>query len=130
MALTTQQSEELRTVIERRREALMAEIRGDIERLRREQYGELAGQAPDRGDESVAALISDLDHAEVSRDLTELRAFEAARERLAQGTYGQCADCGGEIEYERLRAFPAAARCIRCQRRREKTYAGAGGSTL
>jgi RNA polymerase-binding transcription factor DksA len=28
---------------------------------------------------------------------------------------GHCVDCGGEIGAERLRVFPDAARCVRCQ---------------
>jgi RNA polymerase-binding transcription factor DksA len=39
-------------------------------------------------------------------------------------------DCAGDIEYERLKAAPAAARCIRCQRLREKTFASPSGSSL
>jgi DnaK suppressor protein len=33
-----------------------------------------------------------------------------------------CIDCGGDVGVERLRAEPAAPRCIDCQRRHEKTY--------
>ena len=29
----------------------------------------------------------------------------------------------GDIDYERLAAFPAAARCLVCQRQRETVYA-------
>lgn len=44
----------------------------------------------------------------------ELRALDAADERLAAGTYGTCARCGGLIAPERLDALPAATSCIRC----------------
>jgi DnaK suppressor protein len=66
----------------------------------------------------------------MTRDLAELRDLEAARLRLAAGTYGTCADCGGDIGYERLRANPAAQRCIACQTRHEKTFAGPGAPKL
>jgi RNA polymerase-binding transcription factor DksA len=49
---------------------------------------------------------------------------------MEEGSYGVCVDCGGEIEYERLKAAPAAFRCINCQRLHEKTYASPGGSSL
>ena len=130
MALTQQQTQKLHTAIEQRRKALLSELQDDAERVRRDRHEDLAGAAPDAGDESVAALIADLDHADMGRDLNELRELEAARSRLAEGRYGICDDCGGEIGYERLKANPAAARCIACQTRHEKTYGGASGPSL
>jgi RNA polymerase-binding transcription factor DksA len=131
MALTEKQTQELHSTIERRRTALLAELREDVERVRKDRFEDLAGPAPDRGDESVASLIADLGHAEFGRDVSELRGLDAARTRLADGVYGICADCGGEIGFERLRANPAAVRCVECQRVHEKTYAGTTtGSSL
>ncbi|HEU5178633.1 MAG TPA: TraR/DksA family transcriptional regulator [Burkholderiales bacterium] len=130
MALTQQQTQSLHTVIEQRRESLLAELRDDVERTRKDRRDDLGGTTGDAGDESVATLIADLDHADVGRDLNELRDLEAARTRLADGSYGTCADCGGEIGYERLKANPAAVRCIACQTRHEKTYGGVSGSSL
>ncbi|HET9734088.1 MAG TPA: TraR/DksA family transcriptional regulator [Burkholderiales bacterium] len=130
MALTSQQVQELRRRILERRRALAAELRGDAERARGETFGALTGETHDAAEESVADLFADLDQAEMSRDLAELRDLEAARLRLSAGTYGVCADCGGEIGYERLRANPAALRCIACQTRHEKTFAGPGAPKL
>lgn len=116
------QLDQLRRALARRREVLLAELQRDAERAREEQFGQLAGTAPDLGDQSVAVLLADLDQAELSRDVTELRAIEAALQRLAAGAYGVCADCGTAIEFERLWAEPAALRCVECQARHEKTY--------
>ena len=130
MPLTDRQTEELRGLIERRRDALLAELREDAARVREQPYAEHAGPAPDTGDESVATLIADLEQADLTRDLDEFRALEAARERLKDGGYGVCADCGTDIAYERLKAFPAALRCIQCQERHEKTYLGSPKPSL
>ena len=130
MALTPGQTEQLRRMIESRRQVLQSELHEGIDRTREDRFEDLAGPAPDAGDESVATLIGDIDHADVSRDMAELRALDAARDRLDDGSYGVCADCGSEIEYERLKAAPAAFRCINCQRRHEKTYASPSGSSL
>jgi RNA polymerase-binding transcription factor DksA len=130
MALTPQQVQEFRRRILERRRQLAAELRGDADRARKEPYGELAGATHDTGDESVASLLADLGQAELSRDLAELRDLEAARLRLAGGSYGICTDCGAEIGAERLRANPAAARCVVCQTRYEKTHAGGGTRSL
>lgn len=130
MALTEKQIQELQGAIEQRRTSLIAELRDDVERVRRDRFEDLAGAAPDPGDESVATLIADLGHADMERDLWELRALEAARARLAEGSYGVCAECGGDIGVERLRANPAAVRCVHCQRVHEKTFAGPSTSSL
>lgn len=130
MALTAQQLQELRHRILTRRRQLAAEIRGDAERARGETFGALAGETHDTAEESVADLFADLDQAEMTRDLAELRDLEAARLRVSAGTYGVCADCKGEIGYERLRANPAALRCVRCQALHEKTFAGPGAPKL
>lgn len=116
------QRDQLQRALEERRSLLLEELRRDAGKARDERFAELAGPVHDIADESVAALLSDLDEAELTRDLEELRAIEAARKRLAGGAYGICTDCGAEIEFERLRAEPAAARCLECQAQREKTY--------
>ena len=124
MPLTQQQSNELGKMINERRNALLAELREDAERAREQPYSEHAGTAPDSGDESVATLIADLEQADLTRDLGEFRALEAARNRLKGGDYGVCIDCGSDVGFERLKASPAALRCIQCQERHEKTFGG------
>ena len=130
MALTPKQTQELHATIEKRRAQLVAELHEDVDRVKRDRFEDLAGAAPDRADESVATLIADLDHADLGRDVSELRALDAARTRLADGNYGICANCGGDIGFERLRVTPTAVRCVDCQRMHEKTYASPGGSSL
>ena len=130
MTLTPQQTKELAAAIHERCDALLAELREDAERVRAQPYAEHAGTAPDAGDESVATLMADLEQADVTRDLGELRALEAARGRLEDGAYGICADCGSDVDYARLKAFPAALRCLECQARHEKTYGGASTPRL
>src|SRR5260221_14043281 len=124
MPLTRNETKTLSHLIEQRREALLAELREDAERSREHPYAEHAGPAPDSGDESVAALFADLEQADLSRDVGEFRALETARERISQGEYGICADCGSDIGFERLKAVPAALRCVQGQERHEKTYGG------
>jgi DnaK suppressor protein len=46
----------------------------------------------------------------------------AAEERLREGTYGVCTNCGQPIDPERLRARPEAALCIRCQRQQDEGH--------
>lgn len=130
MELTPEQTQELHTTVERRRAVLRAEIGQGLDKVRADRLEDLAGASPDPADESVASLISDLDQADTSRDLSELRSLDAAHERIADGSYGTCIECGRDIGFARLQANPAAERCIRCQTQYEKTHASPGGSTL
>ena len=124
MALTANQTDKLQHMINERREALLSAMREDAARTRDQPYSEHAGSAPDSGDESVASLIADLEQAELTRDLGEFRALEVARQRIEQGGYGICIDCGSDVGFERLKASPSALRCIQCQERHEKTFGG------
>ena len=56
-----------------------------------------------------------LQDAEVQRDRNELADVRAALARLNDGTYGICIDCEKPIDFLRLTAIPAAARCMACQ---------------
>ncbi|HEV8140359.1 MAG TPA: TraR/DksA family transcriptional regulator [Pyrinomonadaceae bacterium] len=52
-----------------------------------------------------------------------LRDVIDAQDRLTEGSYGRCADCGGEIGAKRLQANPAATLCISCQQSAEPEFA-------
>ena len=45
-----------------------------------------------------------------------LREINDAQDRLMDGAYGRCTECGAEIDSLRLAADPAASLCIACQR--------------
>jgi RNA polymerase-binding protein DksA len=48
-----------------------------------------------------------------------LREINDAQDRLMDGAYGRCTDCGTEIDNRRLAADPTASLCITCQRSAE-----------
>ncbi len=62
----------------------------------------------------------DLAMAIDQRETAELKAIEAALERIATGNYGECSDCGVDIPAARLHASPTTLRCISCQERAER----------
>ena len=53
------------------------------------------------------------------RDRQKIREIDAALERLAVGTYGECEKCEREIRIERLRVLPTTTLCIDCAAARE-----------
>lgn len=47
--------------------------------------------------------------------------LKQALARLDRGNFGECEDCGGEIDPKRLEALPWARLCLACQHAREVT---------
>ena len=45
--------------------------------------------------------------------------IEAAIERIEDGSYGRCEECGGKIPKSRLEAIPYAALCVQCASQQE-----------
>jgi RNA polymerase-binding transcription factor DksA len=50
----------------------------------------------------------------------ELDAIKAALARIADGTYGMCIACGGEIQPGRLALMPETALCRSCAEERQR----------
>jgi DnaK suppressor protein len=59
-------------------------------------------------------LVSDIDAITES-----IGQIDEALNRITSGSYGRCVDCGLDIDLARLKALPAAKRCVRCESRAE-----------
>lgn len=128
--LPAERAAEFRSMLRTRSTALRGEISATLQRAGDESHAKIAEQARDTEDDSFADLIVDVNNAEITRDLSELRQIDGAMQRLLEGSYGICLSCGVEIPIERLRAQPTATRCIRCQSIYEQTHAQGRGPTL
>lgn len=128
--LSEHQLNALQQQLRAERARLRADIREHLLAADREQYGDLAGQVHDAGEEAVADLLSDVNVAIIGRMIGELREVEAALERIATAGYGLCEDCGTAIPYARLQAYPTARRCVEHQELHEKMYAEEGKPSL
>ena len=131
MALTKTELSKLRRELDKQYESLLEEVRDALEKSENQQYVELIDRAPaDSGDQATGDALADLNLAIIDRHVGEIRDIEATKGRIEDGGYGTCCDCAGEIDYERLLAYPTAKRCFTCQRQHEKTYAHEGNPTL
>lgn len=112
------------------RAELAVEVRSDLETLAHQSYSEVVGEVRDSGDESNAEILSHSERMELSRHSNALNDVDAALQRLRDGGFGACSDCGGAISIERLRAYPTAMRCVDCQTHVEKQHLGNVGPSL
>ena len=99
-----------------RLEVLRRQIGEALLRRDTEAYAELAGQVHDAEEQALADLLSDVNLAEISRDVYEIRDVDAALRRIAARRYGTCLDCAERIDPARLESYPTAKRCLQCQR--------------
>jgi DnaK suppressor protein len=53
------------------------------------------------------------------RELNHLKKIEAALQKMEDGTYGECENCGEQIAVARLLARPVAQLCIDCKTAQE-----------
>ena len=131
MAVASAQYGEFRQTLLDRKADLVGEVAdGSRRRLEDDTYRNMASEVGDAADASTATEQADLRNSQIERDVNELRTIDAALARYEEGTYGVCTRCGGDIGKARLRANPAAERCIACQTAHEKQYAGNGTPSL
>ena len=80
--------------------------------------GDFTVRTPSYGneDDENAQEITDLDkNCALTQELeTKLNSIRKTRQKIKDGTYGKCDNCGSEIPSERLKAMPEAIRCITC----------------
>ncbi|HEX7060849.1 MAG TPA: TraR/DksA family transcriptional regulator [Woeseiaceae bacterium] len=109
----------IKTRLTERADYLRRDIQRELRKYENESYTQLAERVADPGDQAWADVVADMNLAEVTRDVGELRLIDRALERLAEGNYGICIACGDRIDPGRLEANPAAIRCLECQREHE-----------
>jgi DnaK suppressor protein len=94
----------------------VAEHQGGLSRA--EHAREVLSQ--DSDDVSHREAEREMDMALGDREIAELGAVSAALRRLSEDRYGECADCGEAIAFDRLKVEPWALRCVACESRRER----------
>jgi len=126
-ALTQSQIDRLAKKLNADYQALLREVREELENSGNQHRIDLLNSEPgDSGDESMANALADFNLAILDRHIDGMRDIEAALQRIKNGEYGVCIDCGVDVALARLQAYPTAKRCIVCQEKRERDYAHEG----
>jgi DnaK suppressor protein len=93
---------------------------GMVERT--EDYGREANRdiSQDPADQASNSYTKELLFSQSTNERSILKLIEEAIERISGGSYGECVNCGSEIQVKRLEAIPWARYCIRCQELQEQ----------
>jgi len=73
------------------------------------------GEVVDFKDMAIEETQAVVEQAKAGQAAEELEQIIAARRRLQDGSYGECLDCGEELDLRRLTALPATPYCTACQ---------------
>ena len=89
---------------------------------RTEDYGREADDdvSQDPADKASNSYTKELLFSQSTNERNTLKMIEDALARLGDGDFGDCQNCGQEIQPKRLDAIPWAAYCIRCQELQEQ----------
>lgn len=72
-------------------------------------------QVQDPGDQALSSTMELLKSSFEDAEIEEIKRIERALQKIEDGSYGICVDCGEEISEKRLKSNPNAARCLSCQ---------------
>ena len=97
----------LKEELEGRLAALQARLANIKKDVTREHSGDSAEQAQERENDEVVDAIG-------NETAQSIRGVTAALERIADGSYGICGNCGDLIGQARLEIVPEATRCVDC----------------
>jgi DnaK suppressor protein len=106
-----------KSTIEHHKRVLEAQI-AEAERIIANAEQEVRASSvrhPDAGDQAAAEYERQASTFKASAARQTLRSLKQALERIRQGTFGECMQCGSEIEPRRLEAIPWARYCLNCQ---------------
>jgi DnaK suppressor protein len=107
--------------------ALRARMTGDVNQLRENSLR----KSPSEGNGNLSSMPihmadigSDNYEQEFSLSLMEnegaaLEKIQASLDRIEEGSYGVCEECGGKIPKARLNAIPYATLCMKCASQQE-----------
>jgi DnaK suppressor protein len=91
--------------------ARLSELTGRVANIDKELHKQLSAdfeeQVTDLEDQQTLQALGE-------SEIREIRQIQGALKRIAEGTYGVCAQYGGDIDPKRLNALPTATRCISC----------------
>jgi DnaK suppressor protein len=110
---------ELKQMLEERRREIQAEVQGKIRDVRAEASMGGKNEVFDAVESSEADIQDDIEFALIQMKSETLNKINDALNRLDNGDYGNCFECGEEIAEKRLRALPFAVRCKDCEEARE-----------
>ena len=94
--------------------------RDNMSKSQRDSSGDLSSYSYHMADLASDTFEREFEMSMASHGSETLQEIEDALERIEDGSYGKCEDCGKQIGARRLEAVPHARLCIECKSKAEK----------
>ena len=109
---------------------LRARLRGDVNQMadaalkksRSEANGDLSTMPIHMADMGSDNFEQEFTLSLMENEGVTLEQIESSLERIEEGIYGQCEECGVKIPKARLNAIPYATLCVRCAEQQETGF--------
>jgi DnaK suppressor protein len=118
--MNTDRYNTLKQMLEDRKRQIVSQLHDKIRDVRTENEAGKMSNVLDQGESSEAGIQEDIEFALIQMKSETLNKINEALNRLEEGAYGNCFECGDEIAPQRLRALPFAVRCRECEEAREQ----------
>ena len=116
------QLKKFRTLLEEKRDEIVRRAQQTLT----EDMALDSNELPDEMDLASTEYLQSFTFRLRGREKSFLSKIQKAIEKIDQGDFGNCEECGEEISLKRLEARPETTLCIRCkeaQEREEKDFA-------
>ena len=104
----------------KRLEDRQRELRHAVSRTAQDGRDADLESAQDIADRAANSYTKEFLFAQSNNDRRLLGMVETALSRIREGSFGECINCGNEINPKRLEAVPWTRYCIDCQEKMEK----------
>jgi DnaK suppressor protein len=90
------------------------------DKILRDDFGVNADDRYDEIDQATTDVEQSMRMRLRNRESLYLKKVDEALKRIEEGTFGECDECGEDIEVRRLEARPTATLCVACKDEQEK----------
>ena len=90
------------------------------DRILREDFSVNADDRYDELDQATTDVEQSMRMRLCNRETLYLKKVDEALKRIEEGTFGECFECGEQIELKRLQARPTATHCVSCKEEQER----------
>lgn len=104
----------------KRLEERQQELRRGVARTEQDGRAADSETAQDIADKAANSYTKEFLFHQSNSERQVLQMVEGALDRIRMGNFGQCINCGEEINLKRLEAVPWTRYCIACQEKLEK----------
>lgn len=104
---------------EKVRQMLAAQKKEILQKIGKKK-NQIESQGGDFMDVATDNLEYELNYLFEEREREKLQNIDDAFARMKEGTYGECDECGEDIEIDRLLALPFTHLCLDCKSKQER----------